>query len=162
MDHEIKISDLLDPERAKEHLPVLQDYFEKGGTWQMLMGLPDSHLESQYANGYERYHEGRYDEATEAFTTLTILNPYEPKYWFALAAARQLDGDPAEALQAYLLSSAIDEQNPIPLLQAARCAEELGRRGETLELLDQAIAVGRENSEYENAVLEARALKEKV
>ena len=112
MKHEIRISELLDPKRAKEHLPALQDYFEKGGTWQMLMGLPNSHLESQYANGYELYQEGRYSEATQAFTSLTILNPYEPRYWFALAAARQFDGDPAEAFQAYLLSSAIWLKEP--------------------------------------------------
>ena len=162
MEQEIKISELLDPERANEHLPALQAYFEKGGTWQMLMNLPDFHLESQYANGYELYQEGRYKEATEAFTSLTILNPYEPKYWFALAAARHLDGDLSEALQAYLLSSAIDEENPTPLLQAARCADELERAGETLKLLDQTIAVGKENGEYEMVVREARALKERA
>ncbi len=162
MEHEIKISELLDPEQGQEHLPALQDYFEKGGTWQMLLQLPDSHLQSQYANGYEFYQEGRYDEASEAFTSLTILNPYEPKYWFALGAARQFDGDAAEALQAFLLSSAIDEENPNPLLQAARCADELGRTGETFKLLDQAIALGRGERKYETIVREARTLKEKT
>lgn len=162
MEHDLKISELLDPERAEAHLPALQDYFEKGGTWQMLLRLPDSHLESQYANGYEFYQEARYDEAAEAFTSLTILNPYEPKYWFALGAARQFDGDSAEALQAFLLSSAIDEENPNPLLQAARCADELGRTEETLELLDQAITLGTGERKYETVMREVRALKEQT
>lgn len=162
MDKEISIAELLDPEKAMEHMPALQEYFEQGGTWQMLMGLPDSHLEAQYAHGYELYQEGQFEEATRAFTSLSILNPYEPKYWFALAAARHLAGDFAEALQAYLLSSAIDEENPNPLLQAARCANELGQPNETVELLDQAIAVGSGKVEYEMVMREARALREKA
>jgi type III secretion system low calcium response chaperone LcrH/SycD len=139
MDGKIDIKELLDPEKAQERLPALQDYFEQGGTWQQLMGMPDSHLESQYSNGYELYQEGRYEEAVQVFTSLTILNPYQPKFWFSLAASHHLAGDYTEALQAYLLSSAIDEENPDPLMQASRCAAELGRFDEEKELLKQAL-----------------------
>ena len=141
MPKKIKVKDLLDPEKVKAHIPELTAYFERGGTWQTLMEMSDEALETQYAVGFDLYNEGRYEEATNAFTSLTILNPYEPRFWFALGAARQQAGDHEEALQAYLFSSAIDEENAQPLLQAARSLEALNNLDEARQFAAQAVEV---------------------
>lgn len=105
------IKDLMDPTKFQRHLPELESYFEAGGTWQKLMKVSDEAMKEHYARGYAQYKEGEYDEAIQCFTALTILDPYKKEFWFGLGAAHEMVGKREEAIDAYEMCLAIDEEN---------------------------------------------------
>ncbi len=157
MEQKLNIEDLLDPEKVKEHIPDLTTFFETGGTWQVLMGLSDGALEEQYSTGYNLYEEGKIGEAVSAFTTLTILNPYDSRYWFALGSSHYLLESYEEAAHAYLLSAAIDEENPNPKFQAGICFEQLGEKGEAQTAFEEALDLAQSHTPDDLIVVEARS-----
>ncbi|MGE3954081.1 MAG: SycD/LcrH family type III secretion system chaperone [Parachlamydiales bacterium] len=157
MEQKLRIEDLLDPTKAEEHIPELTTFFEGGGTWQVLMGLSEEALEWQYSAGYALYEKGKVEEAAATFNTLTILNPYDGRYWFALGSSHYLLGDYEEAAQAYELSAAIDERSPGPKFQAAICLEQLGRRKEARLAYEEALALAQRHSPEDLLVVEARS-----
>ncbi len=122
----LNIKDLLDPEKLEKHMPALTEYFEQGGTWQALVDVSNEDLSGHYEMGSSHYEAGRYEKAANIFTTLSLLNPYEGKYWFALGAARKEQKAYSEAAEAFLLCSATSE--------AADCFEAMGDSKRALEL----------------------------
>jgi type III secretion system low calcium response chaperone LcrH/SycD len=158
MDKPVKVKDLIDPEQLKQHLPEINDFFEKGGTWQLLMGITNAELELHYAQAYEAYVAGQLETATAIFTTLSMMNPYEMKYWFGLGATKQLLQEYEAAVLAYTISSVLDESNPTPLFHAGQCHYALQERDNCIESLEKALARANGQEQYRSMIAEAERL----
>ncbi len=82
-------------------------------TLQELEGISDEEMETIYALGYNFFTYGKYDAAKDIFTGLTAYAPYTAHYWRALGAVNQQMKDYAEAIAAYDMAIANDENDVV-------------------------------------------------
>lgn len=148
MVYKIKLDELMDWEKAKEHEPALRTYFEEGGTWQDLLKFDSNTMEAQYKIGYDLYQSADFKKAGGVFSYLTILNPYEEKYWMGLGMSKQSQSRFEEAIVAYLVVEAITPEDPRPHLNLAQCFHALKESGEAKNHLRKAIELSSKNAEY--------------
>lgn len=135
----IKLADISEGRLTPEQTEALQKYFNSGGTWQDLLELNNDHIEEVYAIGYEHYTEGDLEQALAAFSALIQLNPYAAKHWIAIGATLQAQEKYADALAAYELSLALDEERIAPLYYSAQCAYALGENRQCTNLLNEIV-----------------------
>lgn len=90
-------------------------------TLQKAFDLTAQEMEVAYAEAYNYYQADDYLKACEQFRMLTILNPFEPKYWIGLGASQQLLGNYQAALEAYAVHVFLDSNNPYPHFYAYQC-----------------------------------------
>jgi type III secretion system low calcium response chaperone LcrH/SycD len=154
----IKITDLLNPKYFNKHEDVLMSYFEKGGTWQDLLGYDQNVLQSQYKKAYDFYQKADYKNAASAFSYLTMLNPYEYNYWMGLGISKQSDRLYEEAIVSYTAAEAMDPENPLPHLHLAHCFYALNMREEAIKYLNSAIEIAGEHTEYKEVRLKASTI----
>jgi type III secretion system low calcium response chaperone LcrH/SycD len=158
MTDNIKISDLLNSKTFEKHQSELVRYFEDGGTWKELLSFDENTLATQYKIAYDLYQSAQFEKASAAFSYLTILNPYEFSYWMGLAVSKQSGRAYEEAIVAYTIADAIQPENPSPHLNLAQCFYALQQRDQTVEHLNQAIAVAGNHPEYRDIKRKATAL----
>src|SRR4029078_10106017 len=82
-------------------------------TLQELEGISDEEMETVYALGYNFFTYAKYDAAKDIFTGLTAYAPYPSHYWRALGAVNQQLKDYAEAIAAYDMAIANDENDVV-------------------------------------------------
>ncbi|MEZ0314202.1 MAG: SycD/LcrH family type III secretion system chaperone [Myxococcota bacterium] len=82
-------------------------------TLQELEGISDEEMETIYALGYNFFTYGKYDAAKDIFTGLTAYAPYTAHYWRALGAVNQQLKDYIEAIAAYDMAIANDENDVV-------------------------------------------------
>ncbi len=82
-------------------------------TLQELEGVSDEEMETIYALGYNFFTYGKYDAAKDIFTGLTAYAPYTAHYWRALGAVNQQLKDYTEAIAAYDMAIANDENDVV-------------------------------------------------
>jgi len=82
-------------------------------TLQELEGISDEEMETVYALGYNFFTYGKYDAAKDIFTGLTAYAPYTSHYWRALGAVNQQLKDYTEAIAAYDMAVANDENDVV-------------------------------------------------
>jgi type III secretion system low calcium response chaperone LcrH/SycD len=70
-------------------------------------------METIYALGYNFFTYGKYDAAKDIFTGLTAYAPYTAHYWRALGAVNQQMKDYVEAIAAYDMAIANDENDVV-------------------------------------------------
>jgi len=83
-----------------------------------------------YLNALSEYEAGKYDQASDLFCLLSEELPLQPEVWKGLAACSQVRKDYPEALMAWSMAAALDNQDPSPHFHAAEC---LFAKGEVLE-----------------------------
>jgi type III secretion system low calcium response chaperone LcrH/SycD len=162
MDKKLKVKDLIDPEQLNQHLPEINEFFEQGGTWQLLMGITSAELELHYTQAYEAYSAGKLETATALFTTLSMMNPYEQKYWFGLGATKQLLQEYEAAIVAYTIAGILDEANPTPHFHAGQCHYALQDGIKCVECLEKAITCANGQEQYRSMIDEAERLMRSV
>lgn len=91
-----------------------------------------------YADAFNQYEAGRFQEAVEAFRHLCFLHPFEAKFWFGLAASLQESRSYPEALEAWAVTALLNPKAPHPHFHAAECYFSLQNREEALTALDEA------------------------
>ncbi|NGX54896.1 MAG: Chaperone protein IpgC [Chlamydiae bacterium] len=143
MGKKIKLSDLSDPEKLKKHQPELDSYFDKGGTWQELLGYDPDKMEDHYKTGYNLYQSAEFKKAGGVFSYLTMLNPYEYKYWMGLGLAKQSEHFFEEAIVAYIVAESVDPEEPLPHFSLAQCYYALQLFDETKDHLNKAVKVAK-------------------
>jgi len=158
MSKRIKVSELLNPKKAEKYQPELMHYFEQGGTWQDLLGYDQNTMAVQYKTAYEFYQSADFKKAAEAFSYLTMLNPYEYTYWMGFAIAKQSDRAFEEAIVAYTMAEAIVPENPIPHLHLAQCYWAIQQRDKTVEHLKKAIEIAGNEPQHQEVRLKAEAI----
>ena len=99
---------------ASQYLEFMIHGFMNGLiTLQELEGISDEEMETIYALGYNFFTYGKYDAAKDIFTGLTAYAPYTAHYWRALGAVNQQLKDYQEAIAAYDMAIANDEQDVV-------------------------------------------------
>ena len=154
----IKITDLLDPKKFDKHKDQLFHYFEKGGTWQALLGYDVDVMQMQYKKAYDLYQKADFKNAADAFSYLTMLNPYDYNYWMGLGISKQSDRQYEEAIVSYTSATAMEPENPLPHLHLAQCFYALNVRESAVEHLNQAIQIAGSRPEYHEIRLKAQAI----
>lgn len=149
MQKRIKITELLNPENFNKHKDELMTYFDKGGTWQELLGYEQNLMQSHYKKAYDLFNQADYKNAAAAFSYLTMLNPYEYHYWMGLGISKQSDRLYEEAIVSYTAAEAMDPENPLPHLHLAQCFYALNVRELAVKHLESAINISANRPEYQ-------------
>lgn len=113
---------------------------EEGGTLQDLVQVDQATMDILYLAARRLIDLKLFDDAADAFRFLIGLNPKKYVYWLGLAETEYRRKHFKEALEAFLLISEANPQDPTPLLAACRCCKETGQLDLALQLLDRAEA----------------------
>jgi type III secretion system low calcium response chaperone LcrH/SycD len=111
----------------KEALEKLQDphYIKKqmdeGKTFQEILGYSIETMERFYEAAHVLFQKQQYEEASDAFIFLTVLNPGVHNYWLGLGMSEQLNEEYDAALMAYNMAIATNSDNPLPHYHSASC-----------------------------------------
>jgi type III secretion system low calcium response chaperone LcrH/SycD len=101
-------------ETAGKYLEFMVHGFMNGLiTLQELEGISDEEMETIYALGYNFFTYGKYEAAKDIFTGLTAYAPYTSHYWRALGAVNQQLKDYTEAIAAYDMAVANDDNDVV-------------------------------------------------
>jgi len=141
---------------AKEDSPKMQEGFgtvidnimNKGMLPQHAVGIDDTDMEKLYAQAYQLYQTGKYDDARNVFASLLGINAMEPKYLFAHAACSHMLGEYDLAAKTYTHTSMLDADNPIPYYHSADCYIKLEDKISALVALKLVIKRSKDKPEY--------------
>jgi type III secretion system low calcium response chaperone LcrH/SycD len=117
-------------------------------TLQELEGISDEEMETIYALGYNFFTYGKYDAAKDIFTGLTAYAPYTAHYWRALGAVNQQLKDYMEAIAAYDMAIANDENDVVSYVYRGESHILSGNVETGLEDLTRVLQIGGQFPEY--------------
>ena len=100
---------------------IVSNLFEHGMLPKDALGIGDKNVEKLYAEAYQLYNMGRYEEAMHAFSGLHMLDITESRYIFGLAACSHMLKHYEAAAENYMRCSLYDPTDPIPYYHAADC-----------------------------------------
>lgn len=86
-----------------------------------LKGLKEQHLAAIYEIGRSLYETQQYRKAEDIFKLLCLYDPWKKLHWFGLGASRQMQGLYEEAILAYHLALAMDDEDPYIRIHLAEC-----------------------------------------
>lgn len=115
------------------------DHLLHGGVAGDLLDMGPAEYEAMYAIGHQLYVSGRYADAVDMFSHLTMHNHHERRYFMAYGAALQMSGDCASAITVYTLVSLMDLRDPLPAFHTCECLIQLGMKQEAREGLAMVI-----------------------
>lgn len=124
------------------------DYLQQGGTIQDLYGISDQDMEVMFFAASRFLQRQSYKEASDSFLFLTFLNPYISKYWMGLGEGLRLFRDYEKAIEAYLLASIMDYEDPRPYFQSGSCFLALSNPQAALERFLLSVEHSRGKKEY--------------
>lgn len=149
MTKKINITDLLNPATFDQHKDQLLEYFGKGGTWQHLLGYSEERMMGHYKRAYDYYQHAQFKEASDCFSYLTMINPYQYHYWMGLGMAKQNEQLYEEALVSYTAAEGIEPQNPLTHLHLSQCYHALQLSDLAIQHLQTAIELAKEKEEFD-------------
>ena len=130
-----------------------------GECLQDAIGITDESLEALYRAGKYFYDNQLYEEASHAFTMLSLINPLYSIFWASLGNCEYFLGRYKQALMAYALASQAEPNEPQYHIFAARCHKALGNKGaglSSLQLAEIAPDSEDERLKVKNAVAELK------
>jgi type III secretion system low calcium response chaperone LcrH/SycD len=83
--------------------------------------IPQEQIDGLYALAHSLYSSGKYDDSCNLFRLLVMIDPFEYKYTFGLAACLQMEKKYLDSATAYLMAASIETTNPMPHYHAAEC-----------------------------------------
>lgn len=129
-------------------------------TPQELLGINQMVLEKYYKSAISFLSDRKWENARDAFTFLTFLNPYVHEFWVGLGIAEQSQSCFDKALQAYTLAEATDPEDPIPIANSFQCILALGENEYAQYTLEKALKRCGEKEEFSS--LKAQLLLQNV
>lgn len=112
------------------------------------LDIPEKQLEGLYALAHNLYESGKYDEAANMFRLLVMVNHFEFKYLFGLAASLQLLKEYFQAATTYMIAATLDTSSPLPHYHAAECYLKLHDPGSACISLGLAIDSASNQEKY--------------
>lgn len=85
------------------------------------LGISDAEMEAMYTVAYNLFQNAKYDDAAKCFCLLSMFDPLQYKYMFGIASCFHMKSEYEMASMYYVMSSALDEDQPAPFLHAAEC-----------------------------------------
>jgi len=107
--------------QIKETMGMMYNALQKGIMPKQMLNIGDDTIEGLYAQAYNLYNAGKYQDASYLFLVLMMLDPNQPKHLLGSAACLHRMGKYEKAGQIYILCSSIDPSNPLPHFHAADC-----------------------------------------
>ncbi len=117
-------------------------------TLQELEGISDEEMETIYALGYNFFTYGKYDAAKDIFTGLTAYAPYTAHYWRALGAVNQQMKDYTEAIAAYDMAVANDENDVVSYVYRGESQILSGNVDVGLKDLERVLQIGAQYPQF--------------
>ena len=114
--------------------------------------IPPEQREDLYAYAYALYENGNYEEASNLFRFLTLVDPQTPRNWMGLAASLQLEKKFEKALEAYTFTLMLDCDNPYVYIHAADCYFGLNQKDMALEAIKHARSIAKRDEKYKSLV----------
>lgn len=105
---------------------ALGDVMAEGKTFKEIVGFSDEVMDDFYEVAAKLLEERRLEEAQNAFTFLTTMDPGVAIYWHGFGMANQWNGEIETALNAYRAAIDIDPLTVEPYFQAVGCLVEEG------------------------------------
>ena len=115
-------------------------------------------LEAVYSMAYHLLQQGQHERAMRLFAFLTLYAPTDARHLAGLAAAHQLAGNYAQALQLYSLAAYLQPDRPAFVLRMAECFLRLDGLSAAQALLQLVVRHGQENRAHEAAGARAQAM----
>jgi len=135
--------------QIKETLEAMYKGIEKGIMPKQMLNVGDDTIEGIYTQAYMLYNQGKFQDAGYLFVVLMLLDPNQSKFHLGSAACLHRLGKYEKAAQVYLLSSSLDQANPLPHFHAADCYIKLKALPLAQMCLKNAIACCGEKKEFE-------------
>ncbi|CAM2009286.1 SycD/LcrH family type III secretion system chaperone [Acanthopleuribacter pedis] len=140
-------------------MDVLRDTLEAFLTGQVsvaeLRGLSEESMEAVYGVAYTLYSNGQYAQAAKVFQFLCIYDHLEGKYPLGWGASLFMQGEYAQALQAFAQAAVLNIDNPEIHLKAGECNLKLGELEAAEMALEAAVFYAEKDATY--AVILKRA-----
>lgn len=126
------------------------------------MDIPEAHLESLYSLAHSLYESGKYDESANMFRLLIMIDHFEYKYIFGLAASMQMQEEYFKAATTYIMAATIDTTTPLPHYHASECYLKLHDPGSACISLGLAIDAAGKQKQYETLKERCMITKERL
>jgi type III secretion system low calcium response chaperone LcrH/SycD len=150
-------------EVSEEELTALLEQIMEGETTLAeIKGLSADALELLYSIAHQFYTAGNYERASQFFQNLMLLNHWDVRFTFGLAACMQAQKYYEEALNVYSALYFMDAKNPEIFLNAGICRLALGNKEEAEDAFFMALEMSRDKAEYKNTFERAEGLLEHV
>jgi len=108
-------------------------------------GLGEEQIDTIYANGYQAYRDGRWQQAFEHFATLVLIAPAERLHHQALASVLQQMEQYREALLFWMYASSLEAGDPVAVFRMGECLKALGEAEEAVEAFSLALELSCES-----------------
>ncbi len=143
-----------------------QKIIQKGMQPKDMIGLSDQMVEGIYGQAYRLYQTGRYDDASQLFRLLIMINSNESKYLLGLAACFHMLKEYKSALETYAICAVIDSMSPVPHYHSSDCYLQKGDKISAVISLELAVQRSEGKPEYQNlkdrAKLTIESLKKEI
>jgi len=100
---------------------LLENIFDKGMLPKDALGIQDNDTEALYAQAYQMYNMGKYQDARAVFASLTLIDQLDPRFLFGHAACSHMLEEYQSAADVYMQQAVISPEDPIPYYHAADC-----------------------------------------
>jgi len=111
-----------DSPRVKKGVDKLvENIFDKGMLPKDALGIQDGDTEALYAQAYQMYNMGKYQDARSVFASLTLVDQLDPRFLFGHAACSHMMEEYQAAADIYMHQAIISPEDPIPYYHAADC-----------------------------------------
>ncbi len=122
----MKIAEDDSPRVKKGVDKFLENVFEHGMLPKDALGIKEQDTEALYAQAYQMYNMGKYQDARAAFASLVTIDQLEPRFLFGHAACSHMLGEYQSAADVYMHQAIISPDDPVPYYHAADCYLKLG------------------------------------
>ncbi len=110
--------------------------------------LNDNAKKEMYAFAYNLYERGKYEDATNFFQLLTLLDTYARRNWMGLGATLQMNQEYAKAAEAYAFAAILDKDDPFAHMYAAECFSSQDKIAEAMQALNSAEITAKADKKY--------------
>lgn len=117
----LKLGPSVPKEQKKVLMKLLVDIFENGKSPREAMNISDVEIRELYHIGYNLFNSGKYELARGIFHLLNILEPLNPGFATCLGVCYHRVKNYDRAISAYMQSSALEADNPVPLFYCYDC-----------------------------------------
>lgn len=132
------------------------DMLETGVVPKEALGFSDEKVEAIYGQAYRLYNSGKYEEASQIFRLLMVLDSTDSKYMLGLAACLHMMKQYKNAVKVYTIAAILDGNNPIPHFHLSDCFIQMNDQVSAIMALEMAIKRAGDKQEYQ--ILKDRAL----
>lgn len=147
---------MTDSEKVKALSPylnaVLRKHFQFEHQQIENASMNDEDLKTVYQRAIELYNSDQAQDASLAFGILIRERPFSKSFWMGLAASRQKLKEFEKALEAYAMTSLIDDQDPLPHYHASQCYVAINNKEEAIKAINLAEALAFNNQKFSGSM----------